>query len=127
MLVCFGENTRRAVPASHSAHVPGGFTPHGVSAAFSLRAAMSEPVLQSWRSAGAARGLPLLVSHGRCVGNPLESKKTLCWGESRAHQDQNCPVEGKAPACRSPCCQGGCRGGLPAAPRRLSPEELMKD
>lgn len=44
MLVCFGENICRAVTDSRLANLPRDFILLGVSAAFSLRAVMLEPI-----------------------------------------------------------------------------------
>lgn len=134
MLVCFGKDICRAVTDSHLANLPRDLILLRVSAAFPLRAVMFKPVLQSQRSARAVHGLPWWVIHGRCVRNWLRGKSHLLERGSSTklgpNWDQNSLAEGRAPACNSPRCQGGCDGGLLAAPclsHGLSPEEFMKD
>lgn len=84
MLVCFGKNICRALTDNHLASIPRDFILLGVSTAFSLRAVMLEPILQSRWSAGAARGLPPRVTRGGCVRKRLKSKNRFA-GEGVEH------------------------------------------
>lgn len=77
MLVCFGKDICRAVTDSHLANLLRDLNLLRVSAAFSLRAVMFKPILQSQRSARAVHGLPWWVIHGRCVRNCLGGKSPL--------------------------------------------------
>lgn len=106
MLVCFGKNICRALTDNHLANIPRDFILLGVSTAFSLRAVMFEPILQSRWSAGAARGLPPRVTRGRCVRRRLKSKNRFVGRELSTVGAKLLGSE-----------EGGCAGGLLAAAR----------